>query len=103
MKAFICNLSSGAQYVDVNGNTKFAWKDRPITDADESVMITVSKDEKGNDVKVVKYGFEVFKGSLPGGAPTAAETAKEMKRLAMENEKLKAEVDEIKAKSTKKD
>jgi hypothetical protein len=97
MKAYVCTLTSGAHYKDVNGKWRFAWKGRPITDADEKLMVQVQKDQKGNDVKVLKYGFEIFKGQVPGPDTSAAETAKELKRLAGENEKLKAEMDNIKA------
>lgn len=103
MKAYVCTLPTGGQYHDVNGKVKFARKGIPITDADEKKMVKVIKDGdgKGNDDVVVRYGFEVYKGRLPGTGTPASENAKAMKKLVAENAALKEENDAFKAAEAK--
>lgn len=99
-KNFICTLESGGQYEDRAGFTRHAVKGRPITDAAMEKMMLKSKDAKGNDVVAPRYGFEVYDGPIAGSNSTA-ETAREMKRLATQNEEFKTENDELRAKLAK--
>lgn len=95
MKGFVCTESAGGQYVNMNGEVKYARSGQPFYDADPKQMLRKSKDEKGNEVIMPRYGFTRFDGSPIG--TSAAATAREMKKLAAINEGYKAENDELRA------